>query len=134
MVMARAGRWRHRITVQTATETADAHGQRIKTWADEDTARWGSIEPINGDEKFNAQRVEAGITHKIEMRYAPLNSSQRLYAKGKTFNIVNVLDLFEKQRYTVALCKEVETELLPVTNDEGATVYNDAGSQVYVAR
>lgn len=134
MSMARGGKYRHVATVQTATETQDAQGQKIKTWTSETTTRRCAITALTGDELFNAQKVVAHATHRFEMRYAPLNTTQRLLAKGKTFHILSVKDINEKQRYSELMCKEVESDLIPVVNDDGMSVFNDAGSQVYVAR
>lgn len=64
----RAGNLRHRVIVQTRTDTQDSHGQPIPTWSTYAT-RWASVEPITGSERFVDDQDYAVIRHRVGMRY-----------------------------------------------------------------
>ena len=51
--MISAGNLRHRVAVQTATETKDAEGGVVFSWATDNT-RWASIEWESGEEGIDA--------------------------------------------------------------------------------
>jgi len=60
------GRMRNRVTIQKGTETADAYGQPVITWADFAT-RWAQITPLRGSERVQALQLDASLTHKMLM-------------------------------------------------------------------
>jgi len=66
----RAGKLRHRITFQQATDVPRVSGQRGKVWDDVGT-RWASIDPLTGKEALNAAQVQARVSHKITIRNRP---------------------------------------------------------------
>ena len=75
--MTSAGQLRHRIQIQRATEV-NTDGSIVRTWATLAT-RWGSIEPMVGQELYRAQQVQALAQYKVSMRYyAGLKPSDRL--------------------------------------------------------
>lgn len=91
-----AGRLRHRITIQSATEAQDAHGGTTRTWADVATV-WGSIEPLRGREFMNAQQLQSEVTHRVQLRYyAGVTTAYRLRFGTRLFNIVSVLNPSER--------------------------------------
>lgn len=68
--MPRAGKYRHRITIQTATEgTADTYGETSKTWADmEHGVVWAEVQTLDGNELWKAAQVNAKATVRVKMR------------------------------------------------------------------
>ena len=64
----RAGRLRHRITLQSSTAMQDAYGQPVKTWTDTATV-YAGVEPIGGREQYRAQAERAELTHLVVMRF-----------------------------------------------------------------
>ena len=69
--MLKAGKLRHRITIQAPNFAKDGNGQNIPTWAPiaSTPTVWAAIEPVSSNEEFTSQEVEATATHKITLRY-----------------------------------------------------------------
>jgi SPP1 family predicted phage head-tail adaptor len=91
-----AGKLRHRVTIQTATQSQDAYGEADRTWSDADTV-WASVSPASSRELVQGRQVQAETTHTIRMRYhedaAP---TARLKFGSRTFNIVRVHNIDER--------------------------------------
>ena len=86
----RAGRLRHRIAIQAATESKGATGQTLRTWSTVTTV-WAGIEPVKGEERLAAQGVAAKLTHRVILRYgayASLTSAHRFLFGSRIFEIV----------------------------------------------
>ena len=104
-----AGKYRHRVEVQRATETRDAHGGLVQTW-ETLPARWAAVEPLSGNEAAYARETYPGVTHQITMRYySGLVPKDRLLFKGRTIEIEAVLNPDERGIETVVMGKEVVT-------------------------
>ncbi len=101
----RAGRLRHRLEIQTVTETLNTYGEPTKTWAT-DATRWGAIEPLTGRERFQANQVQAETTHTVRMRYYALSAKQRIKHGSRYFYIENVINTDERNIETIAMVKE----------------------------
>ena len=87
-----AGRLRDKLSIQASTETRDAHGQGILTWATIATV-WGRIEPLRGRELFQAQQVESRVDTRITIRrYAGLTANHRILFGSRIFELVSVPD------------------------------------------
>lgn len=65
----RAGRLRHRITLQINEPTADGYGGQTANWTSTIRGIPAAIEPLNGRELIAAQAVQSDINVKISMRY-----------------------------------------------------------------
>lgn len=73
------GRLRHRLKVQTLTESRDEFGGRgAEEWVDEPGTVRGEVEPTGGRELFQNGGVQAQATHRVKMRYRALSPKQRL--------------------------------------------------------
>lgn len=101
-----AGTLRHRITIQRKNEVRDSFGQAVETFANIATV-WASIEPLSGRESFLAQQVNAEVTHRIRMRYYPLEATMRLKYQDRYFEIKTILDREERKRELEVLCQEI---------------------------
>ncbi|ATA26808.1 head-tail adaptor protein [Brenneria goodwinii] len=64
----KAGRLRHRVTIQNFTTTRDAGGQPIETWSDGATV-WAEVAPISGRELVASGAVSAEATIRVWMRF-----------------------------------------------------------------
>jgi len=62
--MVEAGRLRHRITFQQATETYNDVGEPVTTWADYKTV-WAEVKPIKGEEYWASKQINAEVTHRV---------------------------------------------------------------------
>ena len=97
----RAGRLRHTVEIQRATEAADATGQMIKTWSTIAT-RKAEIIPLSGDEYMDAQQIQS-------MRYYDgLTSVDRLYwaAEEVTLNVEGTHQKGQRKTMLELLCVE----------------------------
>lgn len=101
------GRLRHRIQIQSVTETRDASGGVIPIW-ETDAVRWAAIEPLKGRERYDADMVQSDVTHKITIRYyADLNSKQRFKFNDRLFEIMEPpINDREINKMQVVMCKE----------------------------
>lgn len=92
----RAGSLRHKIALQTSTNTKDAGGGVIQTWATISTV-WGSVAPLSGRELANAQMRNSEITHKITIRYlSTINAKGRALFGTRIFQLYEVLNPEER--------------------------------------
>lgn len=102
----RAGRLRHRVTIQRPHETRDVQGGVTRTWLDVGTA-WASIEPLSGREATIVHQVDSRITHRVNMRYySGLVATDRLSLSGRTFGIVSVRNVDEMDREHEVMAQE----------------------------
>ena len=105
----RVGRLRHRVQIQSATESADSFGEPTFTWATY-ARRLASIEPLQGRELFTAQQVNPEITIRVRLRYdqdlADLTPKHRLVFGSRTLEIDSVIKPDERNRELQLLCKE----------------------------
>ena len=98
----------HRVAIQRATEAQGATGEITKTWATLATV-WAAVEPLSGREFFQAQQVQAEVSHKVTMRHytgVTISPKDRLTFGSRTFRIEAVLNLEERNIETVILCRE----------------------------
>ena len=102
----RAGRLRHKVSIQSATEARDAHGGVTRSWS-ESASVWASIEPLSGRELSEARQIAAETTHRIRLRYlSSLAPDQRIVHDSRTFEIVSIANVEERNREMVVLAKE----------------------------
>lgn len=101
-----SGRLRHRVSIQKATETRDAAGGVIQSWATV-AKRWASIQPATGKERIEADQVESRITHKITMRhYTNLSPEYRIEHNGRLFGVVSVANLDDRGIFNEVMALE----------------------------
>lgn len=107
-----AGRFDTRVKVQRATETVDAHGGVVSTWATVGK-RWAAVEPLSAREIFTSDRVASDANVKVTLREAvdSLDSTYRFVtedAAARTLNVEQPVDGMRKQysRGQECICKE----------------------------
>lgn len=97
----RAARQRHLVEFQRATETANAFGEPVQTWATI-SSDWCAVEPLKGNEKFEAMQVQTDIDTRIVARWhkklATLNTKDRMVFDGTIFDIKEVLNIDYRNR------------------------------------
>ncbi len=102
----KAGRLRHRVTLQSAADTADGGGGFTTTWSDVATV-WAAIEPLKSRERLFAQQLENPVTHRVTIRYrAGVTAKMRLEFGARVFNIRGVINAGERDRTLELLCEE----------------------------
>lgn len=85
----KAGRLRHRVTVEALTVELDSDGQQVETWADVCGQMLSAdIMPVSGRELIAADAVQAKVTTRVVMRYrAGLKPSMRVVHRARIYNI-----------------------------------------------
>ena len=89
----RAGRLRHRVTIQHKVTTKDEYGSTITTWEDLATV-WADVLPVKGRELIAAETAAAVTTVKFVIRYRAdvTATDMRIQFRGLTYNITAVLN------------------------------------------
>lgn len=101
----RAGRLRHRVTLQSKVEARDSYGATTITWDDEATV-WAAIEPLSGREYFSQQQIQAEASVRIVVRYySGLSTAWRVKDGSTYYDIVDVLNHDERNRMMTLMCR-----------------------------
>lgn len=109
-----AGDLRHRIAIQSAVETRDAHGGVVQTWSTI-ANRWAVVRPLSGNERVNAMAISENVSHRIVLRhFAGLNTSMRIVYDQRVFGLVNILNIDSRDKLQVCLAVEVVDLATPV--------------------
>lgn len=103
--MIRPGEMRERVTIQAATQTANALGETTLSWADVSTV-WASVNGVSANEALQYGQQSTTVTHRVRMRYqSTLTSQNRLVWRGRILNIVSLLE-YQNRSEHVATCEE----------------------------
>lgn len=103
----RSGRLRHRVTIQSPVVAVNGYGERIVTWSTVAVV-WGAVEPLRGREFFEAEQVQAEISHRVVLRYrSGINSTMRLLHLTRVLHIQQVIDVDERHREMQLMCREM---------------------------
>ena len=105
----KSGQLRHRVIVeQNKPPSTDEYGTLSPPAWDTFEERWCSIEPLSGDELIAAQHVQAGVTHRVTMRFLDgLHPSMRLRDGDRILNISRVINVGERNATQELFCREV---------------------------
>ncbi len=103
----RAGKLRHCVDIQQASEVTDEEGMVVATWLTVEQA-WMSLEPMSGAERFAAQQVQAGVTHVARMRLPQTNVTpkMRILLGTRELGIESVVNVEERGRELELMLKE----------------------------
>lgn len=100
------GRLRHRVIIEQPDDSRSASGAIVKGWV-EFASRWASIQPIRARETFQSKEFISEVTHQVKVRYLEgLTNKMRLVFGTRTFDILEVLNVDERNRELVLSCKE----------------------------
>jgi SPP1 family predicted phage head-tail adaptor len=108
-----AGLLRQRITIETATETADSFNAPVRTWTALASNVPAAIDTPRGDLRFVAQQFAGEAFHMVTIRYLPgVKPSSRVRLEdGRVFLVQFVRDVEERHRTLELLTKEVVGEV-----------------------
>ena len=104
----RAGRLRHRLLLQQPTRTQSATGAITTTWATTATV-WGAVEPLRGQEWFDAQQMSQENVVRIVIRYSTdwssIDHTWRVkdVRTGVCYDITSVIEVQLTERPTTML-------------------------------
>jgi len=106
----RAGRYRHRVTIQRPVEVQAGSGDVTQTWADLATV-WARITPARGEKYLAAQQIDDAQAVAFRIRYRlGIRPNQRLkYSPEpglyKLYDVVDVLEINERRREIEMMCR-----------------------------
>ena len=115
--MARIGDRRHKMWVQSKTQTRDDYGSITETW-ENDTEVFAGLWPVKGTEYHLARQSKEAITHKILMKWTTLKDGTRVTRKNRIsyedrklsidriFNIESVINPDERSIDLILMCIE----------------------------
>jgi len=102
----RSGNLKHKIIIQTYSETQNDFGEVVKGWEDFKTA-YASITPLSAKEYYKAG-TNAEVSHKIELRYLKdIKPKMRVMFGAREFSIESVLNIREANKTLQLICTEV---------------------------
>ncbi len=104
----RAGRLRHRVTIQKVTRTNAADGSPVDTWSALDTVS-AEVKTVSGTERWANERTMQEYDIAVRIRHrADIGAGMRLLYGARVFDIKAPLDPDERRRELVLLCREVK--------------------------
>jgi SPP1 family predicted phage head-tail adaptor len=104
-----AGKLRHRITIEVATNTRTAAGSTTQSWATHATV-WARILNFGGTERVTANQVESRVTHKVQIRnLSTVTTGMRVNDtdKSRILNILAIEGDETNEQYTWLHCARV---------------------------
>jgi SPP1 family predicted phage head-tail adaptor len=102
----KAGKLRHRVSIQRSTPTDNEVGEGVLGWATIATV-WAAIETLNGRELMRAQAAGANSTSKITIRYySGLTVKDQILFGARTFEINSIQNTDERNIELVLFCTE----------------------------
>ena len=102
-----AGKLRHLVNIQQASETRTSSGSVSTTWFTKQTDIHADVEDLEGNELQRAQAINADATVSVTLRHQPLLKSKNRFVFGdRTLQIVHVSQGKNRKGETVALCRE----------------------------
>ena len=100
------GKMRFRVSLQQAVRVSDGGGGAIMTWSPV-AELWASITPLGGDERVDADGLQARSTHEVWVRYhASVAPKMRFTTGTRVFDIRSVADPDEAHRFQRCLVEE----------------------------
>jgi SPP1 family predicted phage head-tail adaptor len=104
----RAGRLRHRVTIERTVETVNAVGGVTRSWT-AIARRYAGIEPVSGREFVNADQTNSTVTHRIMLRadgQLTLTPKDRIVFGTRVFGIESVMDRDERGKVLEVMASE----------------------------
>lgn len=103
-----AGKLRHKIDIVKPTNSQDDTGGTSLANNTIFANCWASINALSGQEGFAASEFVSTSSHMVTIRYRPgVTTAMQVWFKGRTFQIVAVLNPDEKTKTLILLCSEI---------------------------
>ena len=100
-----AGKLRERVTVQQASESRNALGETVLSWATF-AERWASVEGVSSRELLQYGQQQIEVSHRVRMRWlSGLTQSMRIVWRGRTLEIVSLLEHGNRSEHEL-VCQE----------------------------
>ena len=110
----RIGKLNKRIELQSRSSSADSFGQPSNTWTTYKKT-WAEVMPLAGNkimfstrETSYAAQYQQDITHQVRIRYnSSVTVDDRVYYDSRILEIVSVVNVGERDREMLLICREV---------------------------
>ena len=103
--MARIGKLRHRVTIQSKAESQNAYGEPTYTWSDVDTV-WASVDDLSAREFIQGPAELQQVTTVITMRdRSDVTPETRITWGSHTYDVESVVHTGSRV-YMEVLCVE----------------------------
>ncbi len=90
------GELRHRLELQSPTDSVDSYGQPTRTWSTYATV-WGKVMPVSAGESQLANQQQSDITHRVLIRHrSDVTAEHRILFGSRELNIRGVRDTEER--------------------------------------
>lgn len=110
MFNVRASELRESVDIEQSTITTDSFGNETETWTAVASAVPAKVEPLRGNEFWQAQQVQSEVTHTVKLRYrSGILPSMRVLYRSRYLHILSVIDMQERQWMLELHCKEMAT-------------------------
>ena len=87
------GKLNRRITIEQATETADAYGEPIKTWA-ELVSLWANVWPVSNTERFASAQIGREVELRMHVHYrSDITEEMRVLFDGHYYDIQGIKEI-----------------------------------------
>ena len=94
-----AGKLRQRVEIQRRDKVPDGGGGWSVDWV-KVASPWAWIKPMSGSEGLVAMQLQAQVSHDIIIRYREgVTAADRIFYKGRAFNIQSVIDIEERRQW-----------------------------------
>lgn len=104
--MPRAGDYRHQVTLQSPPTSTNAFNELTGSWTDEATV-WAAIEWGSGRRFLEASQLNSEVQGIVRIRYrSDIDATWRISYKSRTFQIISIANVYERNREMVITCKE----------------------------
>lgn len=101
------GKLKHRLILQTPTQTQGATGEVTTTYETAATV-WGSLRPMSAKEIVASnQTVEERNYQAVIRYYSSLTTEWRISNDSKTYEIIGILNYDEKDEYQILELKRI---------------------------
>lgn len=107
------GKLNKRVTFMGYTDTSNELGQNEKKMKDIKNV-WATFAPVRGTERYEAQKIQEEVTHKLYCRYLPdITSDLYIRYQSKVYEIISVLDIDMEHKILEIYCKEKIKKVYP---------------------
>jgi len=87
---------KHRVTFEKNDSTTNDYGEPTTNWVGITPDEWVQIIPLTGNERYQSEKLNAEVNHKIRMRFrAGIDTTLRIVYGTRVFNIDAVLNVHE---------------------------------------
>lgn len=105
----RAGRLNRRVELQRPSHSQDGVGQDQRRFTPAATV-WAAVEPLKGEELFQAQKLVAEVTTRIVLRYRKdIDATWRVKFRDRLLKVESVINPRSDLRELQLMCKEIPT-------------------------